>query len=42
MEKHLCTVSLDEEFIAELSHEKFKAPWVSTDSWNGEWANDRT
>ena len=33
---------LDEELIAELAHEKFKAPWASTDEWNGEWANDRT
>ena len=33
---------LNEELIAELAHEKFKAPWASTDEWNGEWANDRT
>lgn len=33
---------LNEELIAELAHEKFKAPWASTEEWDGEWANDRT
>ena len=33
---------LNEELIAELAHEKFAKPWVSTEAWDGEWANDRT
>ena len=34
--------ALNEEMIRAYAHEKFGAPWQSTDEWNGEWANDRT
>ena len=34
--------SLNEEFIEANLHSKFGPAWQSTDSWNGEWANDRT
>jgi len=34
--------SLNEELIEKFRKADCPAPWSSTDSWNGEWANDRT
>ena len=33
---------LNEELIRKYSHDNFAEPWISTEKWNGEWANDRT